>query len=142
MKTYTGDQLRQILYSTQPILAKFTQAWEPDSVYCDVDPEVIRKVAQTIDPRLKKVDGQGWDCDNIALKITVAVKEYCYLNNISPYDVENAIGFGLGMKWNGVEENHTANIFVFEDIAYAYDGQLDSYWPLTTKGDLIYMCYI
>jgi len=142
MRIHTTEEIKNILYKVQPMLARTQQVWRPDTGYAEVDPQLIKKVASLIDPKLKRVHSEKWDCDNIAVNLMNEVKKYCFLNNIGPDDKETAVAFALGFKWGRVQENHTANVFIFDGKAYAYDAQLDDFWPLTSVGDLLYFSYM
>lgn len=135
--TLNASQIRKILETGLPYLKTSQQIWLNDTRYIEVDPENVRlKISKIIDPKLKHVHGEGWDCDNIAKKAKVVVDEW-FLENRGG-DKATAFGVANGLRFQGILENHTVNVMIFDQKVYLYDFQLDEYWQADPANDTVY----
>lgn len=137
MSIMTAKEVRDILLSQIPYLKSTNQIWLVDQSYVGIDPRIIEnELTKLIDPSFKRVDGEKWDCDDIAVNGRVEVLKW-WKNNYKESE-SVAMGVANGIRFNGVDENHTLNVLIFKNVVYLYDFQLDEWWQANPVNDLIY----
>jgi len=77
-----------------------------------------------------------WACEEIAMAFVVDVRR-AEKDDLSTKR-NRAIGEALGDKWDGVEKQHHANIFIADDGVYLFDMQTKKIWPAQNGQDNIY----
>jgi hypothetical protein len=131
-----NEQIKFLLFDKIPLLRQTQMVWIADKKLYGVDPMFVKQITQTIPVELKRVHGEKWDCDDIAINGMMAIRKWWKNHHSGPEAV--SFGVGYGFKWKGIDDNHTANVFIFGDRVYGYDFQLDEHWLITPQNDLIY----
>jgi hypothetical protein len=135
-KVHRKNEVRRFVESTFPLVKKIKTSWITDKNLAEIEPSIVMERIAEISGKLKRVDGEKWDCDDIAKNATMHVRRW-WKNN---FTVDEPIAFGeaYGMRFRGVDELHTVNIFIYDSRVYCVDLQLDYFWIANTLQDVVY----
>ena len=122
------DQLRQ----KWPIISFM---WLPDKTYWM---PTIKEVRDTVSKcQIHKAmifKDDIADCDDFALQLHAEVKRLC---NTAGLGVHWPFGEAFGLKWQGLVEQHTANIAVTLTGIYLIEPQTNEIWQADSNKDQI-----
>jgi hypothetical protein len=132
----TAQDVRKILIKDIPYLAQTSQVWIADASLSEIRPDQIKHISKNIPIDLKRTHGEKWDCDDIAINGMMEIKKWWK----AYHQHGNAIAFGVGygFRWRGLQDTHTANVFIYNGKTHCYDFQLDQSWQANAADELIY----
>lgn len=130
----TTIEYTRLLKQTWP---KLGQIWIKDTNHIELEPDYILKIMRAIPKEKRTVQGEGWDCDDIARHAMDVVNEHNAFVD-GNFDTPTTLYTADGFKWKGEADIHTANVLCYRRQIYCFEPQLLEYWVATAPDDFIY----
>lgn len=132
MKIHTAQEIKAICRIPFP---QINQIWGMDREYKEITIDKIKKIAATINPELRRVHGDVWDCEDIARHLIDVIR----YNNLKDGDKQpDAIGSANGLRFAGVTEPHMAIFFIQNSQMWLFEPQTFEHWLPQVPDDFIF----